>query len=264
MKIFYFCKMKAKLNFEHFRPDLEDYLPSLSVDCVVFGYKNEALYVLLPRWTGSQYWSLPGGFIYKDEDLDNAAARILKDRTGLDNLFLKQLHTFGRTQRRNVKELSKYLDYFDINTTTQKWSRQRFISVAYLAMVNPDTFVPISDSLSDACEWLPLSELPQLVFDHNEIIAKAKEYIKIQIKYEPIGISLLPDKFTMKSLQKLYEVVLERKLDRGNFQKKVLKLGVLNKHEKLITGGAYRSPYLYSFNKEKYQEFLKSGIGFLH
>ena len=132
-----------------------------------------------------------------------------------------------------------------------------------MALVNPETFSPIPDYLSDSCEWIPIKEMPELLFDHNQMIDKAKDYVSVQIKYLPIGLSLLPKKFTMKTLQKLYEVILCRTLDRANFQKKMLKLGILNRHEKQMSGGAHKAPYLYSFNKIKYHEFLESGIGFL-
>ncbi len=246
-----------------FNEDFDRYLPALSVDCVVLGYQNGQLYALVLKWKNSNDWSLPGGFVKKDEDLDRAALRVLKDRTGLDISFLKQLHVFGGTKRRNLTILNQKLNSIGVNETTKTWLQQRFISVAYLALVNPKSFTPILDPLSDACEWKPLHDMPQLLFDHNKMITYAKNYLAIQIKYLPIGLSLLPDKFTMKTLQKLYEVVLDRTLDRANFQKKMLKLGILIRHEKQMSGGAHKAPYLYSFNELKYHDFLEIGFGFI-
>ena len=232
------------------------FVPSLSVDCVILGYQNDQLYALVLKLKNSDDWSLPGGFIKKDEDIDSAALRELKNRTGLDISFLKQMRVFGGTQRRDLVFLDQKLNSLGANETTKTWFQQRFISVAYLALVNPESFTPIPDPWSDLCEWKPLNDMPKLIFDHNEMIVCARDYLGIQIKYLPIGLSLLPEKFTIKRLQKLYEVVLERALDRANFQKKMLKLGILIRHEKQMSGGAHKAPYLYSFNELKYHEFL--------
>ncbi len=239
------------------------FVPSLSVDCVILGYQNDQLYALVLKLKNSDDWSLPGGFIKKDEDIDSAALRELKNRTGLDISFLKQMRVFGGTQRRDLVFLDQKLNSLGANETTKTWFQQRFISVAYLALVNPESFTPIPDPWSDLCEWKPLNDMPKLIFDHNEMIVCARDYLGIQIKYLPIGLSLLPEKFTIKRLQKLYEVVLERALDRANFQKKMLKLGILIRHEKQMSGGAHKAPYLYSFNELKYHEFLESGFGFI-
>jgi len=240
-----------------------DYLPSLSLDCVILGYKNDELHVLILNWKNSNDWSLPGGFVEINEEVDTAAHRVLKDRTGLQISFLKQLHVFSGVNRRNPSFIKQKLALIDMDETTKRWFSQRFVSIAYLALVNPDSFVPIPDHLSDSCVWKPLNSLPKLTFDHNDMIAYAKHYLSIQIKYLPVGLSLLPEKFTMKTLQKLYEVVLDRPLDRANFQKKMLKLGILDRYEKQMGGGAHKAPYLYSFNELKYQEFLKSIFGFV-
>lgn len=246
-----------------FGKEIADYLPTLSVDCVVMGYKNDELYALVLKFKKTDIWSLPGGFVKQDEDLDQAAFRVLKDRTGLDISFLRQLHVFGERNRRDIEALMRQLDNLNANTAIKNWFKQRFISVAYLALVNPESFTPIPDHLSESCEWKPIKEMPELLFDHGQMIDKAKEYIGVQIKYLPVGLSLLPEKFTMKTLQKLYEVVLGRTLDRANFQKKMLKLRILIRHEKQMSGGAHKAPFLYSFDKDRYHESLISGIGFL-
>ncbi len=255
--------MTDKSNTAQFDGLSNQYLPSLSIDCVILGYKNEQLYALVLKWKNTRDWSLPGGFIKKDEDIDNAALHVLKNRTGLDISFLKQLHVFGRTQRRDPSVLDQKLKALDLDETTQSWLQQRFISVAYLALVNPNSFTPIPDHLSEYCEWKPLNDMPQLLFDHKEMIEYATNYLGHQIKYLPIGLSLLPEKFTMKTLQKFYEVVLDRGLDRANFQKKMLKLRILNRHEKQMSGGAHKAPYLYSFNRLIYQEYREVGFGFI-
>ena len=114
---------------------------------------------------------------------------------------------------------------------------------------------------SEAIGWIPIEELPDLIFDHKHMVDSSLTYIRNQINYLPIGITLLPEKFTMKQLQLLYEAILSRKLDRGNFQRKMLKLDIFIRHEKQLEGGAHKAPYLYSFDKEKYQALLKQGFG---
>lgn len=246
-----------------FKKDFDSYVPALSVDCVILGYQRDQLYALVLKWKNSDDWSLPGGFVKKDEDIDSAALRVLKNRTGLAISFLKQLHVFGGSRRRDPVFVNQKLNALGADETTKTWLQQRFISVAYLALVNPESFTPIPDQLSDSCEWKPLHDMPQLLFDHNEMITYARDYLAIQIKYLPIGLSLLPEKFTMKTLQNLYEVVLDRALDRANFQKKMLKLGILIRHEKQMSGGAHKAPYLYSFNELKYHDFQEIGFGFI-
>jgi ADP-ribose pyrophosphatase YjhB (NUDIX family) len=197
--------------------DFDNNLAAISVDCVILGYKNDQLYALVLKWKTLNDWSLPGGFVKKDEDIDRAAFRVLKNRTGLSISFLKQLHVFGGSQRRDPIFLNQKLNALGVDKSTKTWLQQRFISVAYLALVNPEDFTPIPDSFSDSCEWKPINEIPQLLFDHNEMIAYARHYLNIQIKYLPIGLSLLPEKFTMKALQKLYEAVVVVRIEHPSY-----------------------------------------------
>lgn len=206
-------------------------------------------------------WALPGGFIRKEEDMDKAATRILKERSGIDLPFLQQFRTFGETDRRDQATLNLHRELLEMNEQVEQWFNQRFISTGYLSLVDVNQCRPQPDDISDAVEWRSIEDLPNLIFDHNRIVTTALKYIRNQINYLPIGLTLLPEKFTMKQLQHLYESVLQKKLDRGNFQRKMLKLGIFIRLEKQIQGGAHRAPYLYSFDKKKYDQLLLSGFG---
>jgi len=240
-----------------------DLMPGLSIDCVIIGFDLHALNILVMKLHNMDVWSLPGGFIRKDEAMDHAASRILEERSGISLPYLQQFHTFGEVNRR---DLSTFLNNLQppFNTPVLiSWLKQRFISTGYLSLVDMRKSTPTPDVLSEAGKWIPVRELPELLFDHRNIVGKALEHIRNQINYMPVGKSLLPKKFTMKDLQVLYESILDRQLDRGNFQKKILKLGFLIRHEKKKGGGSHKAPFLYSFNAEKYKELLEQGIGYI-
>ncbi len=245
--------------------EFKKFIPGQSVDCVIISYESHQLYVLLLKWKGDTFWSLPGGFIYKEEDIDNAASRVLKQRTGLEFPYLTQFYTFGKNNRTKNFDTSVFLESVKQDSPeVTEWLSQRFITTGYIALVNKSNTRPLPDALSERCEWVPLDELPKMLFDHPLIIEKAMESLLIQINYLPVGIKLLPASFTMKDLQKLYESILKKELDRSNFQRKILKLSILERLEKIKNGGAHKAPYLYRFNKLKYEELLKSGIGFTY
>ncbi len=252
-----------------FEEQMEHFLPNHSVDCVILGYENQLLKVLLLKWKMYDAWCLPGGFIFKYEDMDKAAHRVLKERTGLDKIFLEQFHSFGKQKRaehaasdegRSIRESMSRLGF--TKAETFKWFNTRFVTTGYFALVDIAKAQPQPDFLSAACEWKALNELPKLVLDHNEILEKAIHHLRLKINHVPLGVSLLPKKFTMQDLQKLYEAILGRPLERSNFQRKILKLEVLVRMEKLMSGAANKAPYLYSFDKKKYNHLIKAGIGF--
>lgn len=241
--------------------EIDASIPGLSIDCVVLGFENGRIKVLLMKWKGLDKWALPGGFIHKDEDLDLAATRILQQRTRLESIFLKQFHTFGQHDRNDDPIRDSMLQHSD--TGVRKWLSQRFITIGYMALVYIPESDPKPDHLTEKCAWIDVADLPSLMLDHKEILEKALETVKVELNYLPLGMSMLSPRFTMGDLQKIYEQVLGKSLDRGNFQKKMLKLELLERHEKLNTGGAHKAPYLYSFNKSKYDDLVRKGIGYL-
>ena len=255
----------------HARLLVKDFLPENSIDCVILGYEQQQLKVLLLKWKFEGGWALPGGFIKREEDMDDAAHRILKERTGLDSIFLNQFHTFGSNARfkKNAafqaKRVQEVLGALGIeNPEFVNWINKRFITTGYFALVDIIKTRPKPDFLSEQCIWKPIDDLPDLIMDHAGIIDKAMEHLKIKLNYLPIGISLLPDQFTMPDLQRLYEGILQKKLERSNFQRKMLKLGIFIRHGKQLTGAANKAPYLYSFDTDKYKELVKDGIGFTY
>ena len=244
--------------------DTSVFLPNVSIDCVVIGVDLKQLQILLLKLKEHDLWMLPGGFIHLDEDMDQAATRILEERTGIKLPYLKQFHTFGDVNR------NRETSFPDVKQMPEgefkkmiAFVKQRFISSGYLSLIDIRSCAPTPDTLSDQCTLKAVKQLPQLLYDHEEIVEKAMEQLRSRINYMPVGNSLLPEKFTMKEFQTLYEQILNKSLDRGNFQKKMLKLGFLDRHEKQLTGGAHKAPYLYSFNKVRYNELVEKGIGYI-
>lgn len=255
--------MKKKLPEIALPFDIDTLVPGQSVDCVILGFEEQQLKILVLKWkNASDLWALPGGFVYKNEDLNIAAVRVLKERTGIELPFLEQYKTFGNAQRRDKETLVKNVDAMQVSKRIRDWFDQRFISTAYFSLVDVRKCDLKPDIYSEAISWIPIDELPDLIFDHSLMVDSALAYIRNQINYLPIGINLLSEKFTMKELQRLYESILQKKLDRGNFQRKMLKLGIFNRHEKHLEGGAHKAPYLYSFDREKYDQLLEHGFGF--
>lgn len=231
------------------------FLRHISIDCVIFGFHENQLKVLLLKWTDLQQWCLPGGFIYKDEHVDESARRILKERTGLNDIFLKQFHVFGDPNRERTKGKNAPL-----NATKDSWLMERFVTIGYWALVEFSKVKPMPDDLSDDCRWWEVDKAPKLVLDHNQIIDKALESLRLNLNDYPIGNTLLAEKFTMPELQQVYETILGKKLDRRNFQKKMIALDILQRLNERKQGGAHKAPYLYKFNKKKYQQAMKQGL----
>jgi 8-oxo-dGTP diphosphatase len=219
--------------------------PAMTVDCVVFGFSvDAALKVLLIRRKLPPYegdWALPGGFVQMEESVDAAAARELQEETGVSDVFLEQLYTFGALGRD---------------------PRDRTISVAYYALINLSEHpIQAATDASDA-KWFELSDLPSLGFDHEEILEVAIARLRAKIRYEPIGFELLPKAFTLSQLQRLYEQILNRPLDKRNFRKKLLKMDLLIDTGQRETGVAHRAAQLYRFDLEKYQALKQQGFNF--
>lgn len=233
-------------------------LPAVSIDCVIFGFHAGQLKVLLLSWLGVDGWCLPGGYVRLDEDLEQSAHRILRERTGLREIFLRQFHTFGEVVRFRRTSVEQLLRKFKISPDALAELSTRTISVGYYALVEFARVNPTPDLFTDECRWWDADQLPDLLFDHNAMINLALKNLRRQLSCQPIGYELLPERFTMPDLRQLYETILGQSLDRRNFQKRMLGYGILERLDERKTGGAHKAPYLYQFNKAKYQRALEA------
>ncbi|MGH7143983.1 MAG: NUDIX hydrolase [Planctomycetota bacterium] len=218
--------------------------PALTVDCVVFGWDAAGLQVLLIERDLEPFagrWALPGGFVHIDETVDAAARRELREETGLEKLYLEQLYTFGDLARD---------------------PRERVVSVAYYALVRLSEHPAHAATDARAAEWHPVRRIPPLAFDHDAILAAALARLQAKVRYQPVGFELLPPKFTLTQVQRLYEVILERALDKRNFRKKFLSLGVIEELPDRESGVAHRAARLYRFDAKAYRRKVRDGFHF--
>ena len=220
---------------------------SLAVDAVVFGYaKTEGISILLIRRKYGPFkdgWALPGGFVLEDESLEEAVTRELKEETGIEVNYLEQLYSFGNPQRD---------------------PRRRIVSVAYFGLISSSTYKELNAG-TDAGEarWFNIESLPQLAFDHEDIIEKAIERLRAKARYQPVGFELLDKKFSFADLENLYTALLGRDIDRRNFRKKILSFDFLEKLDELTKPeGQGRPSNMYRFNKKRYDQLTKKGFFF--
>lgn len=220
--------------------------PGLTVDCVIFGLDLEAetLKVMLVERDLEPFsgmWAIPGGFVHSGETLEAAASRELREETGISDVFLEQLYTFG-----------------DPGRDPRGW----IVSVAYYALVSPEKHSLHAATDARQARWFPVDSLPQLAFDHAGILGTALERVRGKLTYAPIGFELLPRKFTIKQLQRLYEIVLGTTLDNRNFRKKIFGLDVLRELQEMQKGVPHRAARLYEFDERKYRQLVKRGLSF--
>lgn len=217
---------------------------AFSVDCVVFGFDGNELKILLIKRGEDpffEYWALPGNLVYLDENIDDAAARVLTELTGLENVYLEQVETFGDVGRHPLG---------------------RVITTAFYSLVNIDDLSVHPHSHVEKVGWVPVSKVKQLAFDHNKILDACFNKLKKMVRGRPIGFELLPPKFTLSELQRLYESILEQELDKRNFRKKMLSMNILVELEEYQEGVAHRPARLYKFDEIGYERFVQEGFSF--
>ena len=230
-------------------PAVNEHIPHLAFDSVIFGFSGTQLKILIMEYHNTNIFALPGGFVKKEEHLNDAVRRGLKERTGLDNIYLEQFYTFGDADRQNPEAMRRILANNGLSPEKYSWMLDRFISVAYYALINYQDVVPQPDALSDSCQWYNIDALPPLMMDHQLIVEKALETLRNNLDRKLAKGNMLPPKFTMKDLQHAYEAILGTPLLRTTFQRRMLSLEILERHEKQYSGGAHKAPFLYSFIK---------------
>lgn len=214
--------------------------PAVTTDCVIFGFNGEQLQVLLIERGIEPYkgkWAFPGGFLKMDETAEEGALRELKEETGLETAYVQQFHTFSEPSRD---------------------PRERVITIAYYALVKIQEVKGGDDAAS--ARWFPLNDIPSLAFDHDYMLRMATQRLREEIHFQPLGFELLPEKFTIKELQSLYEAILGISFDRRNFAKKMLHLGILIELDETIWPTPKREAKLYKFNADKYEELKRKGF----
>lgn len=207
----------------------------VSVDCIIFGFDEGELKLLLLKRNfepAMGEWSLMGGFVQEEESVDNAAKRVLRELTGLENVYMQQVGTFGKVERD---------------------PGERVISVAYYALINVDEYDRQLVDQHNAF-WIKIDELPSLIFDHPEMIVKARELMKHQASDNPIGFNLLPELFTLSQLQSLYEAIYGEQMDKRNFRKRIATMDYIEKTDHIDKTGSKRGAYLYKFNDRAYRQ----------
>lgn len=253
--------MDIKILLSNFSNQFTEFDFNTSVDCAIFTIKNDALKVLLTRFVDDIRWMLPGGFIGKKEDTDVAARRILQERTGVENNYLQQFKVFADPERFSFGELLNGVEPGE-NTMVFEKLPERVISIGYFALVNYEKLKLTGGIYREESKWTNISELPQLAFDHNQIIFEAVKALRKELHLKPIGYNLLPEKFTMPELQRLYEIVLDRKIDRSSFQRKMLNWNIYERLEERKEGVAHKRPFLYKFNLVRYEQARERGLNF--
>jgi hypothetical protein len=224
------------------QPNPADYIISnISVDCSIFGFEDSKLKLLLiqhGRGPMISQWALPGDYLAKDMDLNTMPIEVLKRLTGLNDVYVEQLGAFGDLNR---------VDY------------RRVVTIAYYALISPRKFeLKIGEGASNVA-WFDIDQIPTLIFDHNLIVQKSLERIRQDIKIHPIGFELLPKKFTLTNIQRLYEEISGIKLDTRNFRRKILATGILTNLNEVDSTVPYRAPALFAFDQEKYNKYKEEG-----
>lgn len=216
----------------------------LSVDCVVFGYQDGILKILLIKRGADPFrgqLALPGDLVYPNEDIEVAARRILFDLTAIKDLYLEQTRVYGQVDRHPIG---------------------RVITVGYYCLINIEQYDPHASSWADDVYWMDVHEIPELAFDHNQIVQHSLNTLRERVRHRPVGFELLPAKFTLGHLQKLYEALLDSKYDKANFRKRILSMKMLRSLEENQIDVAHRPARLYSFEKKIYDNLKSKGFSF--
>ena len=238
---------------------LHDLNPRVSVDNVILGFDDENLNVLLIGRSLSDgrtddVLALPGDLIFENENLEMAAERVLFELTGLTDLFLQQAGAFGDPNR-----LAKPKDREWLKTVRQE-PDVRVITIAFFSLVNMNDYTPQPASFARSVQWVPIQDVSDLAFDHNQILTTCLKRLQETIAIKPVGFNLLPVKFTLGQLHRLYEAILDKPLDKRNFRRKIQKLDILSHLDEKQEGVPHKPSSFYKFNEVKYQKLVETGF----
>ena len=235
---------EEKIHLDERSPD--GWMPSLSVDCVIFGLADKQLKILTvkhAKGVNKDCWGLPGGEVRTTESLEQAANRLLAHLTGVNDVYLEQLQAFSDVNRAG--------DY-------------RVITFAFVALVKPEHYeLAIHDDTLDT-RWISLSDAPELIYDHKVILDTGVDFLRRKIRYQPIGVNLLPNRFTLGQLQDLYETILMTKIDKPNFRRKMLRMNFLVCCDVLQDKAPHQAAVLYRFDEDRYKKLCENGFNFYY
>lgn len=235
--------MKLEYGYEN------ESLPNIVINCPIFGFDCEGLKVLILKYRNSNRYGLPAGTVLQNEDIDFSVHRIVKETTGLQNHYLEHFGVFGKANRVNSNQMKEILTNLGVTFEKGHFLHQRFVAISYIALVDIHKVELLTDAFTERLEWYDINKVPTLVHDHEFILGEALQYLKKNIDRTLIIKYLMPESFTMKELQILYERILGEKLVRTNFQRRILSKGILERLDKLYTGRAHKAPYQYRFMK---------------
>ncbi|WP_116789503.1 NUDIX hydrolase [Flavobacterium psychrotrophum] len=249
--------------YEFFTQSNKDYLSNLAVDNVIFGYHEKELKVLLIRNPYIEPWMLPGGYIKKTENVESAAMRVAVQRTGISsNLFLKQFKIFSEPGRNIDPHITPeaLTALTGIKFDHTHWLFDQIATVGFYTLTEFSKVVINGNTQDEETCWWDVNNLPALLYDHSQIIAEALEALRNNIYHFPIGLELLPEKFTLPEIRVLYQTILGKEMDDRNFARKLLSQDIIVKLDEVRYTPGHRSPYLYAFNKAAYKSALSEGI----
>ena len=233
--------------------------PNISVDCVIVVFDGKELHVLLIDRENElknvvSAHALPGNLVYDHEKLNMAAERVLKELTGLTSIYLEQFGAFGDPDRIKKKEDQPWLKSVRTNPNA------RVVTIGYYSLIRMSDYELNPSSFAKFAKWIPLKEIKNLPFDHFKILNSSIEYLRSNTKIRPIGYNLLPEKFTLNEMQKLYEAIFNKKIDNRNFRRKIINLDVLDKLAEKQEGVAHKPATFYKFNVVKYENYIEKGF----
>jgi len=249
----------TEVNIDSWENTIHTSIPQLSINTVIFRFHKMELQFVAMKLVHGNLWFIPGGYVFQDESINDAARRNLFEQTQMHNLVLNEFGTFGSSDRRMNADTGG-IEHLGIDEEVREWITRRFVSVAYYSIItDQNTEIMVSPMYSEA-KWLNIDDHDALAMDHSLIVAAARKALAKDLLSQPLLLSFMPEEFTMPELQKLYEAILGRSVDRGNFRKRMLKSGFLIKTGQVKGNARQRPPELYQLHKDSYLSSLTDDV----